>query len=220
MDETPLSRAEIKQMYDEVGIWQDTQGFYERPAKADLIAHADFASAASVVEIGCGTGRFAVRLLDEHLPPEAHYHGLDLSITMVALSRQRLERFGARATVAPTEGTPPFDVEPNAADRVVVNYVFDLLPAADVRAMLDEAHRVLRPGGRLCIANLTRGRSGIGRLVSGGWARLFRLSPAFVGGCRPVELGEMLEGGDWSIRYQNVVRSWGVPSEVWVAAPK
>ncbi len=214
-----LSLAKVKAVYDEVGIWQDTQGIYEQAAKADLIAHAEFESARRVLEIGGGTGRFAERLLADHLSPDGYYHGLELSPTMVALSRERLERFGARATVERTEGTPPFEVEANAFDRVVANYVFDLLSPADGHALIGEARRVLRPEGRLCIASLTRGRSWLGRLISGGWTRLFRRAPAFVGGCRPIELADVLATGDWTVVHQNVVRAWGVPSEVWVVAP-
>ena len=219
MTENTLPPAEIKVIYDEVGRWQDTQGFYEQPAKADLVTHADFGAATSVLEVGGGTGRFAEQLLTEQLPADATYHSLELSTTMVALARQRLERFGARATVAPTDGTPPFDVEAGSVDRMVANYVFDLLAAEATRALLAEARRVMRPGGRLCIASLTRGRSLLGRLVSRGWRQLFRWSPSSVGGCRPVELAGVLRDEEWTLHHQNVVRAWGVPSEVLVAAP-
>lgn len=219
MHDAPLSRAEIKQIYDEIGAWLDTQGFYEEPAKADLIAHADFESAERVVEIGCGTGRFAEILLEEHLPFDARYRGLELSTTMVALSRRRLKRFDNRAVVHQTDGAPPFDGEKNSADRVVANYVMDLLPSEDIRAMLDEAHCLLRPGGRLCLASLTHGPTFTTQLVSRMWIRLHAMAPAFVGGCRPIELREYLNPNRWTIVHQNVITAWGVSSEVIVATP-
>lgn len=220
MHDAPLSRAEIKQIYDEIGAWQDTQGFYEQPAKADLIAHAEFESAGCVAEVGCGTGRFAEILLEEHLPPDACYRGLELSTTMVALSRRRLERFGDRVSVRQTDGAPPFNVKKDAADRFVANYVLDLLPAGDIRAMLDEAHRLLRSGGRLCLASLTHGATPLTRLVSRMWTRLHAVAPACVGGCRPVDLGEHLNSDQWAITHRNVISAWGVSSEVVVARPR
>ena len=216
-DTLPL--AKVKAVYDELGRWQDTQAFYEQPAKEALIAHAEFEAATSVLEIGGGTGRFAEQLLDGPLPPEARYHGLELSTTMVALSRERLARFGERATVEPTSGRPPFDVAANAMDRVVVNYVFDLLSPEDTRALLDEAQRVLRPGGRLCVASLTEGRGPVTRLVSRAWTKLFQVAPLAVGGCRPVELAGPLRERGWTLAHRAPVPAWGLTSEVVVAAP-
>lgn len=42
-----------------------------------------FETATHVFELGCGTGRFAERLLERHLPATARYKGIDLGPTMV-----------------------------------------------------------------------------------------------------------------------------------------
>ncbi len=101
-----LTHAEAKAFYDGFGRRQDAQAFYEQGAVDDLCAHADFKSASSVVEFGCGTGRFAEALLGSLLPPEVHYVGLDLSETMVELTRERIRPFGNRAEARTTDGSP------------------------------------------------------------------------------------------------------------------
>lgn len=219
MSENTLPPDAIKAIYDEMGRWQDTQGFYEQPAKDHLIAHADFGSATSVLEIGCGTGRFAEQVLEQQLPPDAWYRGLELSTTMVALSRRRLAQFGARAAVMPTDGTPPFDVESGSVDRVVANYVFDLLSPAQTRALLAEARRVLRSGGRLGVASLTAGRTALTRLISRAWKQLHAWAPTAVGGCRPVDLTAPLQASSWHIDHQANIAAWGLTSQVIVATP-
>lgn len=62
-----LSRAQVKLFYDRLGARQDWQAFYEDPAAEELIAHAEFEKAKLVFEFGCGTGRFAERILAHHL---------------------------------------------------------------------------------------------------------------------------------------------------------
>ena len=60
---TQFTPDDARRYYDRFGWRQDTQGFYENPAIDDLVKHADFEHARSVLEFGCGTGSFARRLL-------------------------------------------------------------------------------------------------------------------------------------------------------------
>ena len=58
-----LNREQAKTFYDRLGSRQDSQAFYEDPAIRDLIAEADFETARSIFEFGCGTGRGQTELL-------------------------------------------------------------------------------------------------------------------------------------------------------------
>ena len=202
--------------YDRFGKNQDGQGFYEDPALDELIAHAGFETADSVFEFGSGTGKFAARLLQDHLPPTASYRSVDLSPIMIGLARQRLEPYGARAKVALSEGEITFPLADHAVDRVVSNYVLDLFSDTAIQSFFLEAHRTLRPGGRVCIASLTRGVGLPSRLVSSLWMAVFRLKPALVGGCRPIKLDAFIDSHCWHIAYRNILAPFGVPSEVWI----
>lgn len=215
-----LSRAQARAFYDRFGAKQDSQGFYEDPATRHLLAHADFGAAERVFEFGCGTGRFAAALLAEHLPATARYTGCDLSATMVGLARDRLRPFGERAAVLHTDGAPALPVADGSTDRFVSNYVVDLLPPAEIAALLREAHRALSASGRLCLASLTHGTTPLSRAVAWAWARAHRLRPSLVGGCRPIELLDFLPADDWEVTHRSVVVAFGVPSEVAVARPR
>ena len=70
---TQFTPDDARRFYDRFGSKQDTQGFYENPALDDLLEHADFDHARSVLEFGCGTGSFARRLFKMVLPEDAHY---------------------------------------------------------------------------------------------------------------------------------------------------
>lgn len=212
-----LSHAQARRVYDRIGARQDTQGFYENAALDLLVEHGHFASARSVFEFGCGTGRFAARLLDHELPADARWRGMDLSPEMIRLARERLARFGARAEVIQSDGEPRTGQPGAAFDRFVSTYVLDLLSPDDIRAVLDEAARILRPGGLLCLVGLTTGCTPASRVVARLWAAVHRLSPVLVGGCRPLDLEPYLDPGVWTVRTRRRVSAFGIPSEVIVA---
>src|SRR3954468_15500521 len=98
MDRT-LTTDEARGCYDRIGVRQDTQRFYEDAALDLLVAHADLGTARRGFEFGCGTGRFAVRLLANVLPPDATYRGIDISPTMVRIASGRRARWAERASV-------------------------------------------------------------------------------------------------------------------------
>ena len=167
-----LSRAEAKKFYDRFGSKQDAQAFYEDAALDDLVAHAAFEQANSLVELGCGTGRFAQRLLDLHLPATATYLGTDLSQTMIALAERRLVPYKVRARVMLTDGATHLPLPDRYADRVISAYVLDLFSESDIRDVIAEARRVLVPGGKLCLVGLTHGKTIVSRIVSTLWGAI------------------------------------------------
>jgi len=214
-----LSRTEARALYDRIGRGQDTQAVYEDPAFDVLIGHGNFGAARAVLEVGCGTGRLAERLLRDHCPPTTRYVGADLSPRMVEIARERLASVGDRATVVETDGSFAFALADESQDRVVATYLLDLLSESDIQVFLDEAHRLLDENGGLCLAGLTWGDDGLSRAVSGAWAALHTLRPTWMGGCRPLRMRRFLDDGPWAIAHHEVVRAWGVPSEVLVATP-
>lgn len=212
-----LGHDEARAFYDRFGARQDWQRFYEDPAIDALVRYGAFADARAVLEFGCGTGRFARRLLRRHLGPEARYVGVDSSATMVALARARLAPWAPRATVLQTDGSMRLPFADRAFDRFVATYVCDLLSEADIRALVAEAARVLVPEGRLCVAGLTVGRGPVSRLTTRLWQRIHAARPALLGGCRPVEMVPYLAG--WRVERRETGTSLGIAWEAVIARP-
>ena len=109
-----VSHEQARRFYDRIGRGQDARPVSERRALDALAAQGDFGRAAAVVEFGCGTGRFAARLLRERLPDGATYLGVDVSPRMVALAGAALAPWPDRARVVLTDG----DVRLPAARRL------------------------------------------------------------------------------------------------------
>ena len=210
-------RQALRKYYDRIGRAQDTQRFYEDPPTDRLLEYAEFETATSVIELGCGTGRFARTLLKAKLPETASYHGFELSERMAGIAASRLQPWAGRASATRIDGDPPLPLEDGLADRFIANYVLDLMGTGDSRQWLEEAHRVLAPAGLLCLVSITPGTGRVSRLVSDTWMRVWRRRPSLVGGCRPIELLDLLDQNQWTTLHREVVTSWSVSSEVVVA---
>lgn len=214
-----LTPQQLKAFYDRFGEKQDSQVFYEAPAMRELLAHGAFDDARSVFELGSGTGRLALELLQHHLPGDAVYRGIDISTTMVDLACERLARFRARASVTSASSQLEFPLPDGSVDRVVSTYVLDLLSESARRRFLGEARRTLRSDGLLCLAGITSGTTLFSRIVMSTWRWIFALNPVWVGGCRPIDLTAQLASTGWRVHFRAVVVAWGIASEVVIAAP-
>jgi SAM-dependent methyltransferase len=212
-----LTHEEARRVYTRIGALQDTQAFYEDRATNLLVSHFELAHAQAVYEFGCGTGRFAARLLADELPGSATYKGIDLSPAMVDLARGRLATFGSRATVVLSNGGPPAGEATASYDRFVSNFVLDLLSADDIRAVLAEAHRLLSPNGLLGLCSLTFGFNPPTRIVAKLLSRIHRLRPELIGGCRALELLDFLPPSQWRVQVASRVAPLGVPLQAVLA---
>jgi ubiquinone/menaquinone biosynthesis C-methylase UbiE len=212
-----LSHEQAKAFYDRFGKKQDWQNFYEDVATAALTRNGEFDKANTVLEFGCGTGRFGERLLEKHLPEKARYVGVDISNTMVALAKERLVRFGARAEVYLTDGSPHLHFGTATFDRFVSNFVLDLLTFEDIRTVIQEAWRLLTEGGLLGLTSLTHGFTSVSRVMTRIWMAIHAIRPTTVGGCRPINLLEFVAKPRWRVQYEDKFSSYGVPLQVLVA---
>ena len=107
---------------------------------------------ASILELGCGTGRVLVPLVEDC----AYIHGVDLSEAMVAICREKLVQAGIPAARACVQVG---DITDLSLDRT-----FDLITApyrvfqnlerdADTDGFFETVRKHLAPGGR-CILNV------------------------------------------------------------------
>ena len=101
-------------------------------------------STDTVVEVGCGVGR-----LTRAIAPEVgRVIAFDLSAEMLAIARSSVEAANASFHRAATPALA--EIADSSADAFVAYCVFQHLPDLDVlRAYLNTAARVLKPGGRL-----------------------------------------------------------------------
>ncbi|MDH2425419.1 class I SAM-dependent methyltransferase [Sphaerisporangium sp. TRM90804] len=111
----------------------------------------------AVLDVGCGTG-YLSRILSPVLGPEGRMTGVDPSPSMVEYARRRA--YG-NCSYLVGEGQA-LDLPDASFDVVVSSLAVHHMPAAARGTALREMFRVLRPGGRLLIAEF---RPPTGRLA-------------------------------------------------------
>jgi arsenite methyltransferase len=113
---------------------------------------AELQPGESVLDLGCGGG-LDLALAAKAVGPHGRAIGIDLAKPMVERAQDTLRQLGlswAEARVAQAEALPLPDA---SIDCVLANGILNLSP--DKSAVLSEIARVLKPGGRLLLAETT-----------------------------------------------------------------
>lgn len=115
-------------------------------ARDELLAEATLEPGMRVLDIGCGTGSFAVQILIA--APGVQVVGIDPDPKALARAERKLAQAGLSAHLDQGYADAlPYPV--HSFDRVFSTFMFHHLDADAKAKTLREALRVLRPGGRL-----------------------------------------------------------------------
>jgi ubiquinone/menaquinone biosynthesis C-methylase UbiE len=109
---------------------------------------ADLPAGARIADVGAGTGTFAIGLTAA--TPGAEVIGIDGDPEILALARAKQGAAAVEWKQGLADALPLAD---RSCDRVAMSLLLHHLDAGGKRAALAEAHRVLRDGGRLHIAD-------------------------------------------------------------------
>lgn len=105
----------------------------------------------SVLDIGCGAG-IDTFIAAKKVGPTGHVIGVDMTDAMLDKARKAQNEIGCSQVRFDYGIIEELPVSDSWADVIISNGAFNLAP--DKERVLQEMHRVLKPGGRLQIADI------------------------------------------------------------------
>ncbi|MFD1933313.1 MULTISPECIES: class I SAM-dependent methyltransferase [Nonomuraea] len=154
-----LGRLGRTRLYDPVlvltreRLWRSLVAMHVAPRPDDTI-----------VDVGCGTGSQAVLL--HRLEPQARIIGVDPDPETLALARRKSDADATAPQWRLGMGDALIELlGPGSADTVVSSLVLHQCPLPMKRSILTSMHAVLRPGGKLVIADYGLQRTTLMRLA-------------------------------------------------------
>ena len=164
----------------------DAGSRFEVEHHAEALKLADVEEDQHVLDVACGTGRGTVGLA-QAVGPMGRVDALDLSESMLEQARIKMEKRGLSDRVHFRQGNARKLPYPEAAFDVLYNgYMFDLIPLDGFSPILREFARVLKPGGKLVLVNMSKPderKTFFETIYEKGWA---------VMPCRPVLMSSFL----------------------------
>ncbi len=164
-----------------------------------------------LLEVAVGTGTEYVRLWAD--PDRRLCVGVDLSGSMLKRAWQRIGGAASRRALLCQADARALPFRDGSFDCLLSCYLIDLLPDSDIPIAVGEFRRVLRSDGLVVLVVMGQQIP----FVQRAWMTLFRLTPALVGGCRPIHAAEWLRESGWSLTAREEITQNGFRSEVLVA---
>ena len=187
MIEAAGTTQQIRRAYD---IWSfvyaRVAGPLERGPRLRALELGAILPGERVLEAGVGTGAILLEILRRGNNPSV-VCGVDLSSRMLQRTKRLVEKAGYRNAGLYQADARWLPFRDGAFHLIYSSYLLDLLELKDLPKALGEFKRVLQPGGRMVLVNLSREDSE--KLT---WMERFYqwLPPAWVpyllGSCRPV----------------------------------
>jgi ubiquinone/menaquinone biosynthesis C-methylase UbiE len=215
----PVRRThqQARAAYDRLSRWYDAlAGSSERPFRAAVLEMLALQPGETLLEVGCGTGSGLANLVSPAYPP-LHRIGLDLSSGMLREARRKL----ARPLVAPGDtrlacaDAVHLPLPSSRVDVVFFSFTLELFDTPEIPLVLAEAQRVLRPGGRLGVAALSREAGSAQRpdlpVRIYEW---FHTHFESLADCRPIYAARSLQAAGFELRACRSAPMWGLPVEV------
>jgi len=209
MQDAKIEKSRVADIYRRIAPSYDLWAWLtESKARDRCLELAAIRNGEDVLEVATGTGLAFAKILQAN--PAGRNEGIDLTEAMLIRAEKRAAKSGSDNYRLRIGDAYALDFPDDSFDVLINNYLFDLLPQQDFSTVLQEFKRVLRPGGRLAMVNMTRGK----RWYNGIWEGIYRIRPALLGGCRGVSLLPQLAACGFRQTGREYVSQFTFPSEV------
>jgi demethylmenaquinone methyltransferase/2-methoxy-6-polyprenyl-1,4-benzoquinol methylase len=207
------SKQAARASYNRMSRWYDLiAGSTEKKYRDRGLEKLSAQPGERILEIGFGTGHCLIALA-KAVGPTGRVIGLDISDGMLAIAGQRLQGEGLNDRVDLHLGDAA-DLDflaSDSLDGVFMSFTLELFDNPEIPRVLQECHRVLKPGGRLAVVSMTKTNP------PGMAVRMYEWFHEHVpeyADCRPIFARQALEESGFGIQDVSVSSMWGLPVEI------
>ena len=209
------SKEDAKTYYDRISVvYNWLGGIFERKPAEKALSYLKVENGEVVLEIGFGTGH-SLQQIALSVGKTGKAYGIDISDGMLQVTRRKLEKAGLMDRVELYHGDAsklPFINE--TFDAVFMSFTLELFDTPEIPQLLNEVRRVLKAGGRLGVASLSRTKGNSIALRIYEW--IHRKWPKYVD-CRPIYLEQFFRKVGYTIQSKEMDNLLVLPLEIVVA---
>jgi demethylmenaquinone methyltransferase/2-methoxy-6-polyprenyl-1,4-benzoquinol methylase len=208
------TKGETKAFYNKISkVYDLLADQSEEPIRRAGLEKLNARPGEKVLEIGCGTGHCLVALA-QAVGAAGKVYGIDLSDEMLKIARENLEKDGLTDRVeliCEDAGKLPYAVE--TLDAIFMSFTLELFDTPEIPKVLAECKRVLRPGGRIAVAGVSK--EGEGGVILQVFEWTHKHFPNLMD-CRPIFVRKALEAAGFHIESVENRTMW-IPVEIALA---
>ena len=211
----PRTKEEAKEYYDRFSKFYDyTLGPLGRKYSGMALERLSVVEGETVLEIGFGTGHF-LKQIAKLVGSTGKAYGIDISPAMLGKTKKRLEKEGLanRTELCCGDATYlPFDER--TFDAVFMSFTLEVFDTPEIHGVLAQIKKVLKPGGRLGIVDMSKENGNTIFLKVYEW--LHKKCPKYFGS-RPIYAEQCLINAGYQIKNKEKIKIFRLPAEIIVA---
>ena len=194
----PRTKEEAKRFYDRISrVYDYLTGAFERKYAEMASERLEVEEGEKVLEIGFGTGHCLKRIAAS-VGQRSKAYGIDISSGMLKVTKKRLEKAGLmERTELYCGDAMHLPYHDNSFDAVFMSFTLELFDTPEIPKVLEEVKRVLKPGGRLVVASMSK--EGKQSILVRLYEWVHRKWPRYVD-CRPIYVEQSLRDAGYKIK--------------------
>ena len=203
----------IVKLYDGISWFYDIwASLIESKDQKRAIEIAKVQNKSTILDVAMGTGRLFRKIVKNN--PDGKNYGIHISQGMLTKSKMKLSKQENQNHSLEIGSAFDIKMDDGFVDILFNNYLFDLIPFDQMDELINEFARVLKPGGKLVLVNMTKKE----KFGAGLYERIYQISPAIMDGCRGVKLSNLLTKHGFNVKIREYIQQMLFPSEVILAS--